>query len=182
MMQYLKPEILARLRSLDDDVAEAAANEWEQAVARYNAELDAIRPILPAGVRTLHAHCSLHDARIRGILLASRRPRLSLLIQLEGRSAHPGAALELRYVLAGTSKHPGFTIRGHPVPERDVQDWGRIQYDEFSIVADAPVDVFAHSLLLRGEAELQIWFTEMQVRPLAKVILPSVEQVGLAMA
>jgi hypothetical protein len=182
MMQYLKPEILARCRSLDDDVSEAADDEWEQAVARYNADLDAIRPTLPAGARALLASCSLHDARILSIIEARRRPRLSLLIQLEGRPTRPGPLMELQYILARTSRHPGFSLVVSGQPEKDLQDKGRIQYDEFGKVADDLVAVFSHSLLLKGGVEVQIRFIDLRVRALERVILPSVEPMGLAMA
>jgi hypothetical protein len=125
-MRYFTPELLARSRSPDDDVSEAAADEWEQAVAKYNAELDSIRPDLPPGVRALLASCSLHDARILSISEARRRPRLSLLIQLEGRPTRPGDLLELQYLLVRTSKHPGLALVVHGEPEKDLRDKGRI--------------------------------------------------------
>jgi hypothetical protein len=181
MMQYLKPELLERTRSLDD-VAEAAAKEWEEALAEYNAALDSLRSVLPAGVRALLARYSLHDARILSISEERRRPRLTLLVQLEGKPARPGNLLELHYLLARSSKHPGFVLVGGEKPEQDIRDKGRIQYDEIGKVADDPVAVFAHSLLLQGGGELRIQFTEMRIRTLQRVILPSVEPLGLAMA
>ena len=176
-MQHFNPEILARCRSLDDAVSEAATDEWEQAVAKYNAELDSIRPDLPPGVRALLASCSLHDARILSISETRRRPRLSLLIQLEGRPTRPGDLLELQYLLAGTSKHPGLSLRTHDKPDKDLPEQGRILYDEFGKLANDPVEVFSHSLLLKGGVELHIRFTDMRVRALQRVILPSVEPI-----
>jgi hypothetical protein len=181
-MRYLTPELLARYRSSDDAVAEVAAGQWDQAAADYNAELQAIRPFLPAGVRALLTHYALHDARILGITEARRRPRFSLLVQLEGIPARPGKALELRYLLARNAKDPGFSLLNHGGPENGSQVRGRIQYDEFSKVADEPGVVFSHSLLLQGGYELQIRFTELHVRQLQRVILPSVEHIGPAMA
>ena len=177
-MRYLKPEILARSRSLDDDVSEAAADEWEQALATYNAELDSIRPDLPSAVRALLASYSLHDARILSISEARRKPRLSLLIQLEGKPTRPGDLLELQYLLARTSKQPGLVLVMHGKPDTDLRGKGRIQYDEFGKVADDPVEVFSHSLLLTGGVELHIRFTDMKVRALQRVILPSVEPIA----
>ena len=34
-MKYFKLDLLTRCRSLDDDVAEEAAEEWEQAITAY---------------------------------------------------------------------------------------------------------------------------------------------------
>ena len=176
-MRHLKPDILVRSRSLDDAVSEAAADEWEEAVAKYNAELDAIRSDLPPGGRALLASRSLHDARILSIIEVRRKPRLSLLIQLEGRPTRPGDLLELQYRLARTSKHSGLSMLKHGEPEKDLHDKGRIQYDEFGKIADEPVEVFSHSLLLKGGLELQIRFTDMKVLALQRVILPSVEPI-----
>ena len=52
-MKYFKPDLLARCRSLDDQVAEAAAQEWEQAITDYRARIKAIRLRLPTGARRL---------------------------------------------------------------------------------------------------------------------------------
>src|SRR5438552_5952067 len=52
-MKYFKPDLLARCRSLDDEVAEAAAQEWEQAITDYRARIKAIRLRLPTGARRL---------------------------------------------------------------------------------------------------------------------------------
>ncbi len=174
-MRYFKPEILVRSRSLDDDVAEAAAEEWEEAIANYNAELESFRSKLPPGGRALLASRSLHDARILSISEARRKPRLSLLIQLESRPTRPGELLELQYRLARTSKHPGLSLLSYAEPEKELDNKGRIQYDEFGKVADEPVEVFSHSLLLQGGLELQIRFTDMTMLALQRVILPSVE-------
>jgi hypothetical protein len=182
MMQYLTPELLARFRSPDDDVAEDAAREWDQAIANYNAELRAIRSFLPMGVRALLARWSLHDATILSIALARRKPRLSLVIQLEGSRGRPGEVLELQYSLARTARNPGFSLIDHAGHGKDRQDKARIQYDEFRKVVEDPVEVFSHSLLLKGFYELQIWFTDMQVRQLQRVIFPSLEQLGTALA
>jgi hypothetical protein len=171
-MQYFTPQLLARYRSRDDDVADGAAQEWDQAVARYNEELDAIRHVLPSGARALIKHWSLHDAGILSITAFRRRPFLSVVIQLEGSPRRPGTLLELRYLLARTSKSLGFTIESH---EEGAEGSGRIQYDEFQRLADEPVSVFSHSLLLQGAYELKIFFTDMRVRQLQSVILPSVE-------
>jgi hypothetical protein len=85
--------------------------------------------------------------------------------------------LELQYRLARTSKHPGLSMLKHGEPDKDLRDKGRIQYDEFGKVADDPVAVYSHSLLLKAGLELQIRFTDMKVLALQRVILPSVEPI-----
>jgi len=181
-MRYLKPELLTRCRSLDDEVAEAAANEWDQAIARYNARLATLRPLLPTGVQAVLDHFSLHDGRVLGISLARRKTWLSLLVRLEGTSVRPGPVLELKYILAKGLKRAAFAIMRHGGAEQGSQDRGRIQYDEFGKVGGVGVGVFSHSLLLTGGFELRIRFTNLRVRRLNRVILPSVELAGLETA
>ncbi len=173
-MHYFTPELLARYRSLDDDVADAAAHEWDQAIAHYNTDLDTMRRLLPSGAQALIKHRSLHDARILSIVVSRRRPLVSLVVRLEGTPRRAGTLLELRYSLARSSRNLGFTIERH---EKDAPGSGRIQYDEFAKVADDPVCVFCHSLLLQGSYELRIFFTDMRVRQLHRVILPSVDPI-----
>ncbi len=173
-MRYLKASLLERCRSLDDDLAEAASDEWDRAVAKYNAALAAIRHQLPVGVRAVLDHFSLHDARVLSIV--SARGRLSLVIRLESAAKRAGRMLELIYTLA----KPGWGV----VPRGDAQEWpkdrGRIQYDEFGKAAGGPGAVFSHSLMLAGGYELRIRFTDLHVRRLTRVvILPTVEQAGL---
>src|SRR5689334_15240213 len=43
-MKYFKPKLLARCRSLDDDIADAAAAQWDKAIVAYREHLRAIRP------------------------------------------------------------------------------------------------------------------------------------------
>jgi hypothetical protein len=172
-MKYLKPELLERCRSLDDDVAEAASEEWDRAIARYNAELAAIRPQFPAGVRAVLDRFSLHDGRVLSILWGTGK--LSLVIRLEGSAAHPGRTVELIYTL---SKR-GWTILKRGSVEPWSKSRGRIQYDEFGKAVDARAAVFMHSILLAGGRELRIRFTDLHVRLLKKVILPAVEPAGL---
>ena len=172
-MKYLKYSLLERCRSLDDNVAEAASDEWDQAIAKYNAALAVVRPQFPPAVRTILDRFSLHDAQTLACLLTKKK--LSLVIRLEGTSIRPGKMLELNYTLAPAGLHVVNCV--------DVKHWlkdhGRIQYDEFGKVADAPATVFSHSLLLAEARELRIQFTDLHVRRMKKVILPSAEQAGL---
>jgi len=172
-MKYLKYALLERSRSLDNDAAEAASDEWDRGIVNYNAALAAIRPHFPAAVRTILDRFSLHDAKVLTYFLTRRK--LSLLIRLEGNSARPGKMLELKYTVA----KGGLRIVKHGRDKDWSMDRGRIQYDEFGKASDSPTAVFSHSLLLAEGCELRIRFTDLQVRKLKKVILPSVEQAGL---
>lgn len=172
-MKHLKHALLERCRSLDDAAAEAASDEWELAVANYNAELATIRTQFPAVVRTVLDRFSLHDATV--LTYFSTRKRLSLLIRLEGAARRPGKMFELNYTLA----KGGFRIVEHAKGKEWPKDRGRIEYDEFGKAADAGGPVFSHSLLLAGGYELRVRFTDLRVRRLKKVMFPSAEQAGL---
>lgn len=172
-MKYFKRALLERCRSLDDAAAEAASDEWERAVANYNADLAAIRPQFPAAVRVVLDRFSLHDAKVLTYFLTKRR--LSLLVRLEGPSARPGKMLELKYTVA----KGGLRMVKHGKDKEWPKDRGRIQYDEFGKAADAPAAIFSHSLLLAGGYELRIRFTDLHLRRLIKVMFPFVEQAGL---
>src|SRR5438128_2569165 len=100
-MKYFKPALLARYRSGDDDVADAADEEWERATAAYRKRLKDIRKRLPVHVRRLISRFSLHDAKV--VLFGSHKdmPLFIALLQLEGAPARPGDVLALFYTTAG---------------------------------------------------------------------------------
>jgi len=176
-MKYFKPELLTRCRSLDDHVAETAADDWERAVAAYNAKLASIRRELPIGARFLLDQFSLHDARLFGITLSRAKPWLSLFVRLEGKPLRPGNHWELKYILAKGPKSRQFSMDRLA---KDSKAPARIQYDEFAKVADFPVRVFSHALLLSGGLELRIRFVGLRVQLLQKAIFPANETAGLA--
>src|SRR4051812_34465166 len=96
-MKYFKPELLARVRSSDDNVAEVAAVEWEEAVAAYQARFKKIRDKLPGDVRRLLSKVSLHDSRYLGAAMDKQQPLYGLLLQLEGSPGQRTEVLELKY-------------------------------------------------------------------------------------
>ncbi len=64
-MKYFTPDLIERYASRDEDVADAAAQEWHQATRRYRRRLERFLPALPAGVRRWRARSiCLHDARV----------------------------------------------------------------------------------------------------------------------
>ena len=88
------PELLARSRSADDDVAEAAAARWEKAIAAYNARLQKIRPFLPPGARQLLRRVSLHDAQY--LLEGGAGSELFLTFRLAKGASESATGVELR--------------------------------------------------------------------------------------
>src|SRR5262249_38355655 len=102
-MKYFTPELLARCRSTDDEVADDAADKWEQALAAYKTRLRKIRSHLPLGVRQLLRRASLHDAQCLVITTSGSgaEKELFLTFRLAGSSQQPAGGVELRYRLSG---------------------------------------------------------------------------------
>jgi hypothetical protein len=65
-MKFFTPELYVRFGSLDDDVADAANEEWERALKRYQRHYKKIAPHLPESLRHFHDEQCLHDADIVG--------------------------------------------------------------------------------------------------------------------
>ena len=172
-MKYFKLDLLTRCRSLDDDVAEAAAEEWEQAITDYRARIKAIRLRLPTGARRLFANFSLHDAKLLAILSGKRSPRFTLLVRLEGTPSQPGDVLELDYLIVA-GKHGGIAFRKHhQLPQKDGPGAAWILYDEFDL--DEQRTFFTHSLLLTGGHEIEVRFHNLRIRPLTEVLFSPLE-------
>ncbi len=81
-MKYFTPEIRERGSSLDDDVADAAYEEWEQAIVRYRRRWARIKHAVPASVRRFHAdRICLHDAEV--LSMARRKDRFVMVLRQE---------------------------------------------------------------------------------------------------
>src|SRR5437763_15618878 len=63
-MKFFTPELLDRFGSEDDDIADAAQEEWEQAIVRYRSHIQSFWPALPAPFREMFDTIPLHDAQV----------------------------------------------------------------------------------------------------------------------
>jgi hypothetical protein len=169
-MKYFTPELLARCRSQDDAVADAAAKEWEQASVAYRARLRALRHGLPLSARRLLAHYTLHDAKV--LTMAFARKRLTVQLQLEGTRSQPGDVLELNYVTV-LGSHGGVSIRKHALPQSSTVGSGWILYHEFD--ADEERAFFTHRFLFSSGHEVEFRFNDFSVRRLDDVLLQPLE-------
>lgn len=165
-MKYFKPELLARFRSSDDDVADAAAKEWDDAAAAYQARFKSIQDGLPQSVRRLCAKVTLHDARFLGAAIGKEEPFFGLLIQLEGRGEQPGEVLQLNYDTVSGPKG-GVHVRTHSEVTENSRKGVWILYDEFDQDAEHPF--FTHMLLLSDGREIEVRFNKLSVRRLRDV-------------
>jgi hypothetical protein len=171
-MKYFTPDLLDRSRSRDDDVAEAAASEWEQAGTAYLARFTSIRAQLPGGARRL-SRASLHDAKLLSVFSSSKRMALfGMVLQLDGSPKRPGEFLELEYhPVAGANG--GVKVTAHQQASWEKNSRGKpwILYDEFDL--DAEHAFFVHSLLLTDGREIEIRFHNLTVRQLDEVLTPT---------
>jgi hypothetical protein len=166
-MKYFKQELLARCRSLDDDVSDAAAKEWEQAIASYRARTRAIRPQLPLSVRRFLSRVTLHDAKVLTMTFGRKQPTFTLLTQLEDTPSQPGEVLELSYFLVA-GPHGGVAFKKPTQLHKEAPGPRYILYDEFDLDERA---FFTHSLLLTGGDEIEVRFHSLRVRRLEKVLV-----------
>ena len=167
-MRYFQPAILARIRSLDDDVSEAASEEWRQAADAYLRRFGEIRRWMPVGVRKLRSRFSLHDAKVVGIAADEDGPRLTLLLQIGPTAGRPAVALGLAYhLVAGPAG--GCPRHRHPeIAEANEATW--VLYDEFDM--DGERSHFIHRLLLTDGTELEMRFHSLNVFRLGGEVRP----------
>lgn len=162
-MRYLTASLIARSRSENEDIAEAAAAEWEAACDNSSKHLESIRPKLSKGIRTLLSRCCLHDAKVLTITLEERL-YFSLFLQVDPT---PKEMIELKYRLA---KRPRFIH--HPSLENDGKPLQWWLYDEFDVIEQDDISLFTHSIVLTGGWELQLLFYDLKLRRFARALFP----------
>jgi len=168
-MKYFKPELLAQCRSCDEDIADAAARDWDAATAAYRARFKGIRDQMPAGVRRLASKFSLHDAKFLGVAIGKKKPLFGILVELEGATGQGGEVLELNYhSVAGPNG--GIHFRSHPLSSNGARGNVQVLYHEFDI--DEEHAFFTHTLLLSDDREIEVRFHHLTIRQVGAVYTP----------
>jgi hypothetical protein len=175
-VKYFTPDRLARFRSPDDAVADAASAEWEQACEAYAARVQEIRSSLTPAVRRLLRRYALHDAKVL-TLAADESHRFSIFLELESPARPADKFLELRYRLVGGARQ-GYEWQTHPVLAGDGPPLGWWMYDEVD-VDRGPIPAMTHSILFTGGKELQLTFFALSCRHL-DFLFPSANGEGTA--
>jgi hypothetical protein len=172
-MKYMTPELLARVRSLDDDVAEAARGEWQKQCEAYNQHLKEIRGELSSGARRL-IRFNFHDAKVKGIA-GDKAPHFSFFLELLD-SSQPGGKkdLEIRYHLV-RGMGTGFEVFRHKELRDDAAPFRWWLYDELDI-SDGKIRAMTHSILFSGGWEIQLTFYSVSCRRLDFLSLPTDEE------
>lgn len=81
-MKYFTPELLNRVGSRDDDVADAGHDAWDRAIKRYNRRWARIKQAFPEPVRRFdEAPICLHDAEV--LSMARKKDRFVMVMHQE---------------------------------------------------------------------------------------------------
>jgi hypothetical protein len=147
-MRYFTPELYMRLQDLSDLPAD---EEWEQALERYNAEVDRLMPRFPEGVKYYLSNVRLHDAEILSMGLSGStltmtcalEPPDTRLVTLRYTLAEPPQILREVYDAAFCSVQPEF------------------MYDEIGL--DETSGAFTHDILLGNGWEIRLKFRELEI-------------------
>jgi hypothetical protein len=161
-MKYMTADLIARFRSTDDRIADAAADDWDRACASYNNRIESIKANLPASVQQLLEGPCLHDARVLTAFMEA--DCFCILLQLD----NPPRKLELKYTLAEREK--GFGAQRHQQLENDGQRGQWVMYDEIEVLNEGDRPVFLHSILLTGGWEFNICFHDLACLPIRWVL------------
>jgi hypothetical protein len=160
-MKYMTPDLLAKFRSQDDDVADAAAAEWEKQCDAYKNHLKEIRNILSPGARRL-LHRNFHDAKVLTLATDDEMEHCSIFLEFDDPdNPKLKKSLELKYRLVSGGQ--GFALTKHPAVD-DGKELGWWLYDEFD-VTPGDVPIMTHSILLTGGWEICLKFFRVSSCP-----------------
>jgi hypothetical protein len=152
-MKYFTKDLLERYGSEDDAVANAADAEWEDAIDRYEAYLQTIRPDMPESLRQLEDGFCFHDARV--LSMGRRDETFVISLQLD---TPPNELVTISYTLAGTpeiNKEPFADGQDTPFP------WWL--YEEIEQIGTGDGKHFVYSILFSNGWEITLPFRDVQV-------------------
>jgi hypothetical protein len=152
-MNYFTRERYLALQERGDEAMDAADAAWDEAVARYDAYLQTIRPEMPEAVRNLVDGFSIHDARI--LSMGRRGDTFVISLQLD---TPPSELLTITYTLAGTPD-----IQQNPFPWSKPGAAPRWLYEELKLVREGERRHFVHSILFSNGWEVCLPFREVRV-------------------
>jgi hypothetical protein len=152
--------------SLEEDVLDAACEEWERVNERYTQHLHALESRLPAHLREF-ASLLLHDARVLSVARQGNR-----LLMVLHKDIPPRDIVLLDY-----------DLDGEPVLEPFAEapsDWSRptdFQFDELDVVAESPRPLYRQSVVFGNGWLMALCFHDVRVT-LAQPLFSSVAGVA----
>ena len=151
-MKYFTRERYLAQQNFDQAAMDAADADWEDAVERYDAYLQTIRPDMPESVRQLLDGFYLHDARV--LSMGQRGETFVISLQLD---VPPNELLTITYTLAGqpeVKKEP--FLAGETLPP----EW---LYEEIERVQAGNQKHFVHSILFSNGWEARLPFQDVHL-------------------
>jgi hypothetical protein len=155
-MKFFTRERYLALQNKDEAASAAADAAWEEAVERYEAHVQSLRPELTQSAGRLLDEFYLHDARVLSI--GEQGDRFTITLQLD---VPPHDLLTITYLLAGRPEldkqfRPGFPWS----PEAASPLW---LYDELDRLESGPQASLAHSILFSNGWVLTLPFRDVQL-------------------
>jgi hypothetical protein len=161
-MKYMTADLVAKLQ--DENMPDAAAEEWERAIDAYRRHLRSIWDDLPSGAKTLFRRYCPHDVRVLDIAVYGKHPIVLIFLRLDEPY---NKDVLLQYVLV-----KNLEIYNHPSLDKLGEPWQEWDYDEFDAVEENGNSYFTHSILFSGGRELKISFKDLRCRPIRKFFRP----------
>jgi hypothetical protein len=160
-MKFFTRELYEKSQSTDDAVLDAAEDEWEAALRRYEQHLQAIEPSLPAHLRAFN-HLLLHDAMLQSI--ARQGDRLLLILH---KDIPPRDLVILNYELDGEPVWEPFVLQ--PGGWSGMTEFN---FDEFDVVQEAGRTLYTQEIVFGNGWLLRLRFRDVQVT-MAQPIYPA---------
>ena len=152
-MNYFTRQRYLALQERDDDAMDAADAAWDEAVQRYDAYVQSIRPEMTESVRELVDGFFLHDARV--LSMGRRGDTFAISLQLD---VPPNELLTITYALAGTSEIKQELFPW--VPPGAAPAW---LYEEIELIRQGEQSHFVHSILFGNGWEARLPFCEVRL-------------------
>ena len=147
-MNYFTRERYLAMQNFDKPAMDADDAAWEDAVDRYDAYLQTIRPDLPESVRQLLDGFYLHDARV--LSMGQRGETFVISLQLDAPSHE---LLTITYTLAGPPE-----VTKTPFPDGEGSSPPAWLYEEIQRVQEGDQKHFIHAILFSNGWEARLPF------------------------
>ena len=162
-MKYFTPDLYARLQVFDDASMNAADADWEAAVMRYEAHLQALGESVGRLVDKFQG-VLLHDAKVLSI--AKRGNRFTIVLR---KDLPPKDLVTLNYTLTA---EPFIDKAAVPHGRHAAGMW--FEYDEFDVVHEGDMPTFEHAMLFSNGWEIRLQFDDLQISMAEPVYLTPV--------
>ncbi len=149
-MKYFTPELIARLGSTDEDVADAADAEWDEIHERYVQHLQEIRSRMPEHQRQVE-DLLLHDADVWS--MARQADKFIVVLR---KNIPPRELVILTYTLTAEP-----VIDTEALAEPDRSPVMQFLYNELDLVQESDPPVYSESILFSNGWEIQLRFRDV---------------------